>query len=284
MRSGSQTESFNRTRLLKAGLIAAVVTVGVLLSSMLMTAAPLPSTVTIEDMTWTEVRDALTNGYTSVIVPTGGLEQNGPHMAIGKHNFIVRMAADRIAKSVGRTLVAPVVAYVPEGDFDPPTGHMRFPGTMGVTPAVFDGVLDGIARSLKAGGFKTIYFIGDHGGNQAVQAAVAARLSAEWKRDGVRVVHLDSYYEDKAQIARLLAEGHSQEAIGQHASLIDTSELMAANPKAVDLSRYRAWTLPFQANGVSGDPSAANAALGASLLEMRVAATVAQIKALAEAH
>src|SRR5713226_5040479 len=99
--------------------------------------APLPDTVEIADMTWVEVRSAIARGYTTVIVPSGGIEQNGPHMVLGKHDYIVGWAAAEIAKELGQTLVAPVIPYVPEGDYDPPTGHMRFAGTMGVPEDVY---------------------------------------------------------------------------------------------------------------------------------------------------
>src|SRR5229473_7140987 len=82
--------------------------------------APLPDTVEIADMTWVEVRSAIARGYTTVIVPSGGIEQNGPHMILGKHDYIVGWAAAEIAKELGQTLVAPVIPYVPEGDYDPP--------------------------------------------------------------------------------------------------------------------------------------------------------------------
>src|ERR1700687_2642717 len=124
--------------------------------------APLPDTVEIADMTWVEVRSAIARGYTTVIVPTGGIEQNGPHMILGKHDYIVRYTAERIATQLGHSRVAPVVSFVPEGDYDPPTGNMRFPGTIGVSDAAFSQVLEGIARSLKAAGFKTICFISHH--------------------------------------------------------------------------------------------------------------------------
>jgi creatinine amidohydrolase len=42
--------------------------------------------VFLEELTWMEVRDAIQAGKTAVIVGTGGLEQNGPYVAIGKHN------------------------------------------------------------------------------------------------------------------------------------------------------------------------------------------------------
>lgn len=241
--------------------------------------APLPTTVDLKDMTWVEVRSAIQAGYTTVIVPTGGIEQNGPHMILGKHDYIVGQAATTIARNAGRTLVAPVVSYVPQGAYDPPTGHLRFPGTIGVPEPVFEGVLEGIAKSLKAGGFKTILFIGDHGGSQPVQKAVGERLSKAWAAAGVRVASIDAYYDDKAQIKRLLSEGQSLEAIGQHASVIDTSELLAVQPKGVDLTRYRKVSMGLEATGVSGDPSSATPERGAGLLAMRVEAATAAIKA-----
>src|SRR5580704_14208843 len=94
--------------------------------------APLPDTVEIADMTWVEVRSAIARGYTTVIVPSGGIEQNGPHMILGKHDYIVHAAAMRISAELGRTLIAPVISFVPEGDYDPPAGHLGFPGTIGV--------------------------------------------------------------------------------------------------------------------------------------------------------
>lgn len=242
--------------------------------------APLPGALEIKDMTWVEVRAALAAGYTTAIVPTGGIEQNGPHMVLGKHDYIVQRAASRIAREVGHTLVAPVVSYVPEGDYDPPTGHLRYPGTLGLSEPVFDGVLDGIARSLKAGGFKLVLFIGDHGGSQRVQDAVAARLSREWAAAGVRVVNVAAYYDDQAQIRRLMSEGQSRAVIGEHASIIDTSELLFIHPAGVDLARHVPQARAGEATGVSGDPSAANADRGASLLDMRIRAAVAEIRRL----
>ena len=76
------------------------------------------------------MRDLVDNGTTTVIIATAGTEQNGPHMVLGKHKFIVSYAAEQIARRLGATLVAPVIAYVPEGSLDPPTGHMRYSGAI----------------------------------------------------------------------------------------------------------------------------------------------------------
>ena len=81
--------------------------------------AQAPDTVFLEELTWTEVRDAVAAGTTTIIIPTGGTEQNGPHMVLGKHNYLVRHKAGEAARRLGDALVAPVMAYVPEGDVDP---------------------------------------------------------------------------------------------------------------------------------------------------------------------
>jgi creatinine amidohydrolase len=238
------------------------------------TAQAPPRTPEIADMTWIEVRDAIAAGSRTVIVPTGGLEQNGPHMVIGKHDFIVLWAARRIAAELGDALVAPVVSYVPQGDYDPPTGNMLFPGTIGVLPVVFAAVLEGIARSLKNTGFKTICFIADHGPSVAPQATIAAALTREWGSRGPRVLAVDAYYADAAETSYLRGQGETDAAIGEHATIADTSELMAVHPDGVDLSRLAIYPSGF---GVIGDPSRSSIARGDALMALKIKAAVAQI-------
>ncbi len=243
--------------------------------------APLPGTIDIADMTWVEVRSALAHGYTRVIVPSGGIEQNGPHMIMGKHDHIVAFTARRIASDLGNTLVAPVVSFVPQGDYVPPTGNMRFPGTIGVPEPVFAGVLEGIARSLKAAGFKSICFIADHGQSMKPQAEVAARLSREWESDGVKVISVDAYYNAGGELQNvfLRAQGETQATIGQHAGIADTSELMAVHPEGVDLARFADLPFSLEPNGSDGDARRASAERGKALLAIKIDAAVRQIRA-----
>lgn len=230
--------------------------------------------VEIERMTWVEVRDAIAAGATTVIIPTGGTEQNGAHMVLGKHNFIVAEAARRIARELGDALVAPVLAYVPEGDVEARDGHMAYAGTISLSEEPFKSVLEAAARSFKAHGFKTIVFLGDSGGNQEPQAELAGVLSSAWSSEGARVVNAGAYYGDNGGVAMLEAEGESAEAIGTHAGIRDTSELMAVFPAGVRLEGAK----PDQ-DGATGDPSRASAERGEKLLALKVSAAVAEIKA-----
>src|SRR5262245_30931901 len=139
-----------------------------------------PATVFLEELTWTELRDLIGSGKTTIIIPIGGTEQNGPHMALGKHNVRVKALSEKIALALGDALVAPVIAYVPEGGVNPPTAHMRFPGTITVPNETFEKVLEYAARSFRLHGFHDIVFLGDHGGYQNDDKAVADRLNREW--------------------------------------------------------------------------------------------------------
>ena len=99
--------------------------------------------------------------------------------------------------------------------------------------------IEGIARSLKAGGFRTICFIADHGGSQAPQAETIARLNAEWAGKGIRVVHVDAYYADARADRAPDAAGRNPRRHRPARQHHRHSELMAVHPRGVDLGRLR---------------------------------------------
>ena len=241
--------------------------------------AQTPDTISLEDLTWTELRALVRAGKTTVLLPIGGTEQNGPHMALGKHNVRVKTLAERIAHTLGNALVAPVLAYVPEGAVEPPTGHMRFPGTITVREETFRQTLDSAARSFRVHGFRDIVFLGDHGSTQAGQRAVAARLNREWTTSAVRVHAVEDYY--RAATAGfdglLKTRGYRAEEIGQHAGLSDTSLTLALEPRLVRTTP-REEPAPGEASGVEGDPRRASAELGRLGVELIVAQSVAAIR------
>jgi creatinine amidohydrolase/Fe(II)-dependent formamide hydrolase-like protein/sterol desaturase/sphingolipid hydroxylase (fatty acid hydroxylase superfamily) len=239
-----------------------------------------PQTPFLEDLTWVEVRTLIDAGWRTAIVPTGGTEQNGPHMALGKHNYVVKRTSGEIARTLGNALVAPVIAYVPEGDAYPPTGHMRFAGTMTVPESVFESLLESAATSLKAHGFTLIAFVGDSGDSQAAQERVAKKLDAAWRDEGVRVIHVGRYYSANGQAEWLQSQGETPRVIGRHAGIRDTSELLASNPGGVRKEKLApSGPNGFSRTGVDGDPTRATAERGEKLLALKVEAAVAEIRA-----
>jgi creatinine amidohydrolase len=158
---------------------------------------PVPAidSVFTEELTWMEVRDAIKAGKTTVIVGTGGIEQNGPYVATGKHNYVLEATTETIARKLGNTLVAPIVKFVPEGDVEPPSGHMEYPGTISLRESVFQLLLTDICSSLKQHGFKNVILIGDSGDNQSGMKEVAKALNKRWGGDPTVVHYIPEYYE-----------------------------------------------------------------------------------------
>ena len=237
-------------------------------------------TVFLEELTWTELRDQIRVGKTTVIVPIGGTEQNGPHMALGKHNLRVRYLSEKIARALGNALVAPVIAYVPEGGLAPPTAHMRFPGTITVPEEAFDKILEYAARSFKLAGFRDIIFLGDHGSYQKDEKAVADRLNKEWAAQPVRVHGIEEYYRaSEGEFGRLLtSKGYPEDEVGTHAGLADTSLTLAVDPRLVRADRLR------PGDGVHGDPRRSSAELGQLGIDLIVTRTVDAVRKAVARH
>ena len=238
-----------------------------------------PDTVFVEELTWTEVGARVRAGTKSVIVATGGTEQNGPHMVLGKHNFIIRSAAERIARELGDTLVAPVVAYVPEGGLDPPSGHMRYPGAITLPEEHFRALLEAAARGFALHGFENVIFIGDSGGNQRGMEAVAGALNAEWEAAGnpARVLYLAEYYRANGFREWLAEQGLDEETVGRHAGVSDTSQLWFVAPGMIR-EEARVRDGGFADSGVRGDPTRASREFGEVGLRLKVETTVRAVR------
>lgn len=243
--------------------------------------AQAPDTVFLEDLTWTELRDLIKSGKTTIIVPVGGVEQSGPDMALGKHDVRARFLSEKIARNLGNALVAPVVAYVPEGGISPPTSHMRFPGTVTVPPEVFRKTLESAAMSFKLHGFKDVVFLGDHGGYQSDLKAVADQLNHGWSASPVRAHFVPEYYRSATTdyAPALKSRGYSASEIGTHAGLADTSLMLAVDPRLVRSDGLRSGAHLDAADGVYGDPRRSSAALGQLGVDDIIKRTTEVIKA-----
>jgi len=242
--------------------------------------ALLAKSVFLEDLSSPEVKQLISSGFDTLLIPTGGIEQNGSHMALGKHNFVMRYTSERIASELGHTLVAPLISIVPEGRFDHPTGHMQWAGTLGLSPQVFESVLIDMVHSASVHGFHYVCFIGEHGESQASQTWVAEKINQEGLRASQQMyaLNVDAYYQDDEQRAWLIARGETEETMGHHAGIIDTSEMMAVDPSRVWMSASLSLSSVLGPNGSDGMPSHASAFYGQVFLRLKIKHAVTQIQ------
>lgn len=249
-----------------------VLLAGALLIPALLHAQP---TVFIEDLTWPEVREAIAGGKTTALYYAGSTEQNGPHMALGKHNVVARHVAGVIAKTLGNALVYPVLPFAPTGEAAKKSGHMRFPGSVTLTDATFTAVAREVALSAIAAGFRDVVLMGDHGDGQEALRKVAADL-AGLKAGRVHYAG-DVYFKSQAEVKGILKERRLP--AGGHAGIEDTSELMFLD-RGARWIRKEKLGVADEKSGVDGDPRQASAELGRLFIQAKIDAGVAQIREL----
>ena len=149
-------------------------------------------TVWIEEQTWMETRDAIRAGKTTAIIGTGGLEQNGPYNANGKHNYVLRATCEATARKLGNALCAPIVTLEPGN----PERQGLTPGSVFITADTFKAILSDMSTSLKSMGSTAVADHDDVGGNVTGMKETAAALNAKWAGSTARVHFVPEYYDE----------------------------------------------------------------------------------------
>jgi creatinine amidohydrolase len=239
---------------------------------------PVVSTVWVEEMTWMDVRDAVAGGKKTIIIPAGGIEPNGPWLALGKHDYVLRATCDAIAHKLGNALCAPIIAFVPEGDFETKTGHMNSPGTISVREETYEALVADIACSMKAHGFENIILIGDHGGDQDGMKAVAEKLNGAWGSAPI-VYYIPEYYKSWDGAVELLLKkgvGKADISDGLHDDPSSTLLMMVTDSGTVRWqARVRAGKATIDGVSIADKQKAVK--LGKQLVEYRATVTAEAI-------
>ena len=225
-----------------------------------------------EDLTWMEVRDAIKAGKTTALILTGGVESNGPHLATGKHNFVLKVMGEAIARKLGNALVAPIVTLEPGR----PDSDRVAPGSVFLSAATYRAVLTDMAMSLKGMGFTNVILMGDSGGNQGAMKEVASTLDEKFKGSGTRFYFIPEYY-DYASAQKYLQSNGVPEQIEIGASQgsdkiheeYSIDALMALyDPKSIRIEE-RTKANRATINGVSLLPLSKTLEMGKKIVEVR---------------
>jgi creatinine amidohydrolase/Fe(II)-dependent formamide hydrolase-like protein len=227
------------------------------------------TSVMIDDLTTTEVQAAIDAGKTTAIYYVGGTHQNGPAVALGKHNLIAAHVSRRVAETLGNALAYPPNPYAPAGDPNERAGHMRFAGTISVSHETLAAVSRDVAVSALAVGFTHVVILGDHSETQSVIREAAATLDAEWRSKGGRVFFIPVYEEGEGRMREILEELGVPR--NQMTPIDDASEILAIDPEGRWLRRDQL------ADEIA---AVASAELGRQFIDGKVEVAVASIREL----
>lgn len=252
-----------------------------------------------EELTWMEIRDLVRTGTTTIIIGTGGVEQNGPYVVGGKHNYVLQTVLPYIARAIPKSLIAPIVKFVPEGQIEPTvSGPMRYSGTISLEQSTFEALLTDICRSYRVHGFTDIILLGDSGGNQGGMHNVANALNKQWATAGyaAKVHFLPEYYnEDRWSYTYLKSLGITQinktpgakpdapipVRNGIHDDIYYEAQIAVVDPKLIRADERKKAGL-LELHGVSLEPLSRTVEIGKKLAEYRAEITARAFKASQE--
>ncbi len=231
--------------------------------------------VWIEELTALEVRDLLAGDTNTALILVGGIEENGPFLTTGKHNHVLRVMGDAVARKLGNTLVAPIIAVEPGNpERVSALGQIRY------SQETYRAVLRDYATSLKSQGFTRIFMMGDSGGNLRGMEEVATELSEAWAGEGVIIDHVEEFYNYADVLAyqnEVLGVPEVQYADGYHDNYYITSIIMNDDPRYVRFEeRLNAGRASI--NGVSISPIGETLEHGRRLIDFRADVTVEAIR------
>jgi len=258
-------------------------------------------TVLTEEMSWTEIRDAINSGKSTVLLVVASVEQHGPHLPTITDTLVGKYVAQQAAMRLGNALVAPVM--------QPGLAehHLGFPGTLSLNFQDFTEVLTDYCVDLAQAGFKNIILISAHGGNTDTMIAYAPRIAKQLLNQADVYVATGAVGPDEARKREALAEKYhvSLGKVGVHAGWLETSMVLAIRPDLVDMSKaeegldqdsfyspenvkrtqlrgFAVGVKPYSSNGILGDPRGATAEAGRELLDLEIDELVKTVHFLTE--
>jgi len=226
------------------------------------------------DLTAEEIKN-LNKEHLVVLFPIGAIEQHGFHLPVGTDSYIAENIAKRIEKKAkDKIVLLPTLFYGVSGNYG---------GSLDIDDDVFQKTILSISNGVLNSGFRKMFFLNGHGGNQSYFEDIIATLNTEYPYAAT----IPLYLSGKRGIQALKKVNFKYWI--RHADEIETSLMLAINEKLVikdkivdeigllktkdykpldegTLKLFLPWEYESK-SGVYGEPSKASKETGEFLLE-----------------
>jgi creatinine amidohydrolase len=245
-----------------------------------------------QELKWPAVRQL--NKDLPVVVPLGSIEQHGWHLPLCTDTTQVASIVEGVGEKLRDSALFLPVLWLGSSHH-----HLDFPGTLSIRPSLYSQVVQELANSVLSAGFRRLFFLNGHGGNETPAAQALAELAATDPLAKQSLLAMASWW----SVGKPDAKRHNLDTAAiSHACEYETSLMLWLRPKLVDLQFARDASLGLEnswlngekrvalfrrfsamtASGSLGKPSVASAEKGKSILDAVVEDVVAFVQAFAE--
>lgn len=174
------------------------------------------------EMSWWQMKEVDRDGAV-VVIPTGSMEQHGPHLPLEVDAHIAAKLTEDLEKRMPEVLVLPAVWSGVSAH------HMDFPGSITIRPRVFIDLLRDICISIYHHGFRRIVLLNGHGGNRSSLEVLGQELYSEFGLTFNLIVYWDLAPDLLKSLKRSLSKGMG------HSGEVETSLMLYLAPHLVHL-------------------------------------------------
>ncbi|MCF2144349.1 MAG: creatininase family protein [Candidatus Heimdallarchaeota archaeon] len=184
-----------------------------------------------ENMTWEEIDLAIKNGFDTIIIAVGSIEQHGKHLPTKTDSLIGEEVVREVVKKLGNALQGPTIRLGCSKH------HLGFPGTITLETETFKAVIRDYVMSLSKHNFKNVVFLPSHGGNFQPLKESIAELQPQYPNLKLRA-YTDLYGFIELLNGFSIEEGVSAEEAGAHSGENETSIVLALAEELVKKEKF----------------------------------------------
>ena len=181
----------------------------------------------LANLTWQDV-DALDRELV-VLIPTGSLEQHGPHLPLFTDSLLATAVAEAVERRVSDSvLLTPTLWLGASGH------HLAFPGSLSNSFEAYMGAIESVVESLLAHGFHKFFVLNGHGGNTEPNGMALRKLKA--RHPAASFGH-SGYFAYAAEATAKVMKGPFKDI--RHACEAEASLMLHLHPELVRKEKLR---------------------------------------------
>lgn len=179
------------------------------------------------ELSWPRIKEL--DKHLPVLIPLGSIEQHGLHLPLCTDTVQVDEIATRVEARLDQCVVRLPTLWIGSSHH-----HRHFPGTLSLSPAQYTRVIEEITSSILGAGFRRLFFLNGHGGNETPVAQALSNLASTDELASNSLLTMSSWWTVGAPDAEKL--NMATPGIS-HACEYETSLMLWLRPHLVDLTQ-----------------------------------------------